>query len=113
MVEASRKYDVLVQVGHNNRSTKTVREAIKFLHDGGIGEVYMARGLCFKARDSYGLQKIQHLLHPSIMKGGWDLLSGVLITQNGAITAGTGIGIQETEIQVTRVRTSSILPAGD
>ncbi len=57
MVEASRKYEVLVQVGHNNRSTKTVRDAIKFLHDGGIGEVYMARGLCFKARDSYGYAK--------------------------------------------------------
>jgi len=57
MVEASRKYNVLVQVGHNNRSTPGVREAIKFLHDGGIGDIYMARGLCFKGRDSYGFAK--------------------------------------------------------
>ena len=57
MVEASRKYDVLVQVGHNSRSSKNVTEAIKFLHDGGIGEIYMARGLCFKPRDSYGYAK--------------------------------------------------------
>src|SRR5690554_2980745 len=41
MVEAARKYNVRVQVGLNNRSSKNVREAIQFLHDGGIGEVYM------------------------------------------------------------------------
>ena len=54
MVEAARKYQVRVQVGLNNRSAQNVREAIKFMHDGGIGEVYMARALCYKPRDSYG-----------------------------------------------------------
>src|ERR1035437_7049161 len=54
MVEAARKYDKRVQCGLNNRSSKNVREAIQFIHDGGIGEVFMARALCFKARDSYG-----------------------------------------------------------
>lgn len=54
MVEAARKYDLRVQVGLNNRSYSNVIEAIKFLHDGGIGDVYMARALCFKGRDSYG-----------------------------------------------------------
>ena len=57
MIEAARKYDVRVQVGLNNRSSANVCEAIKFLHDGGIGEVFMARALCFKARDSYGMAK--------------------------------------------------------
>jgi len=57
MIDAARKYDVRVQVGLNNRSYSNVREAIKFLHDGGIGEVYMARALCFKGRDSYGWAK--------------------------------------------------------
>jgi predicted dehydrogenase len=57
MVEASRKYNVLVQVGHNSRSAPGVREAVKFLHEGGIGEIYLARGLCFKGRDSYGYAK--------------------------------------------------------
>jgi predicted dehydrogenase len=55
MVEAARKYDRRVQVGHNNRSNSGVMEAIKFIHDGGIGDVYMARALCLKARDSYGM----------------------------------------------------------
>jgi len=57
MIEAARKYNVFVQVGKNNRSSPNVREAIKFIHDGGIGEVFMARGLCYKARDSYGIAK--------------------------------------------------------
>src|SRR5688500_6533673 len=39
MIEAARKYDVRVQVGLNNRSSANVIEAIKFLHEGGIGEV--------------------------------------------------------------------------
>jgi predicted dehydrogenase len=57
MIEAARKYKVFVQVGKNNRSNPNVREAIKFIHDGGIGEIFMARGLCYKARDSYGMSK--------------------------------------------------------
>lgn len=57
MIEASKKYNVRVQVGFQNRSGKNMIEAIKFLHDGGIGEVFMARGLCFKPRESYGMAK--------------------------------------------------------
>lgn len=55
MIEASRKYNRRVQVGFQNRSIPNVMEAIKFLHDGGIGKVYMARGLCIKPRDSFGI----------------------------------------------------------
>lgn len=57
MIEASRKYNRLVQVGFQNRSFNNVREAIKFLHDGGIGEVYAARGLCIKPRDPFGVAR--------------------------------------------------------
>lgn len=55
MVEAARKYDRRVQVGFQNRSITNVMEAMKFLHEGGIGEVYMARGLCYKPRNSFGI----------------------------------------------------------
>ena len=37
-----------------NRSRPAVRQAIKFIHEGGIGKVYMARGLCFKSRPAIG-----------------------------------------------------------
>jgi predicted dehydrogenase len=57
MIEASRKYNVRVQVGFQSRSGNNMQEALKFLREGGIGEVYMARGLCYKLRDSYGTAK--------------------------------------------------------
>ena len=55
MIEAARKYNVRVQVGFQNRSIANVIEAMKFLHKGGIGDVYMAKGLCYKPRDSFGI----------------------------------------------------------
>lgn len=57
MIEASRKYNRRIQVGFQNRSIPNVMEAMKFLHDGGIGDVHMARGLCIKPRDSFGIAK--------------------------------------------------------
>jgi predicted dehydrogenase len=54
MVDAARRYNRIVSTGMQNRSIKGVIEAIKFLHDGGIGDVYMAKGLCFKPRDTIG-----------------------------------------------------------
>jgi len=57
MIEAARKYNRRVQVGFQNRSIANVMEAMKFLHEGNIGVVYMARGLCIKPRDSFGIAK--------------------------------------------------------
>jgi Oxidoreductase family, NAD-binding Rossmann fold len=54
MVEAQKKYKKLVQVGTMNRSRPPVIAAIKFMQDGGLGKLYMARGLCFKPRPSIG-----------------------------------------------------------
>jgi len=54
MVEAAARYNRIVQVGTMNRSRPAVRDAIKFIHDGGLGKVYMARGLCFKPRPNIG-----------------------------------------------------------
>ncbi len=54
MVEAARKYKRLVQIGFQNRSRPNTNAAIKFIHDGKLGKIYMARGLCFKPRDSFG-----------------------------------------------------------
>jgi predicted dehydrogenase len=54
MVAAARKYNRLVSAGFHNRSIDSVRRAIQFLHSGKLGKLYLARGLCFKARDSIG-----------------------------------------------------------
>jgi predicted dehydrogenase len=54
MIEAASHYGRLVQVGTMNRSRPAVLDAIAFIHGGGIGKVYMARGLCFKPRPAIG-----------------------------------------------------------
>jgi predicted dehydrogenase len=54
MVDAAAKYKKIVQVGTMNRSRPAVRDAIKLIHDGGLGKVYMARGLCYKPRPAIG-----------------------------------------------------------
>ncbi len=56
MVEAARKYGRVVQTGSQCRSHKGIRDAVDFLRSGGIGRVYMAKGLCYKRRDSIGHQ---------------------------------------------------------
>ncbi len=55
MIDAARKYDRLVQVGFQNRSIQNVRNAMRFLHGGGIGEVYMAKGMCYKPRNAFAV----------------------------------------------------------
>ncbi|MCW5967674.1 MAG: Gfo/Idh/MocA family oxidoreductase [Blastocatellales bacterium] len=54
LVAAARKYDRIVQHGTNSRSSAALREAMQLLREGVIGDIYMARGLCFKWRDTIG-----------------------------------------------------------
>lgn len=54
LVAAARKYNRIVQHGTNSRSGVALREAMQKLKEGVIGEVYMARGLCYKWRDTIG-----------------------------------------------------------
>ncbi len=54
MVEAARKYNRVVQTGTQCRSHKGIQDAMAFLHSGGIGKIYLARGLCYKPRGSIG-----------------------------------------------------------
>jgi predicted dehydrogenase len=54
MVEAARKYNRMVQVGSQSRSIAHKIRAVQLLHDGVIGKLYMAKGLCYKRRKSIG-----------------------------------------------------------
>lgn len=58
MVDAARKYNRIVQIGQQSRSLPFKIEAIQALREGVIGEVYMAKGLCFKRRKSIGSMQI-------------------------------------------------------
>jgi len=59
MIEAARKYGRMVQVGSQSRSHPHKIEAIRLLHEGVIGRVYLAKGLCYKRRRSIGRTPIE------------------------------------------------------
>ncbi|MCA9412658.1 MAG: Gfo/Idh/MocA family oxidoreductase [Candidatus Omnitrophica bacterium] len=54
LVEAAKKYNRVVQHGTQIRSSPGSQEAIQKLKEGVIGDVYMAKGLCYKTRNSIG-----------------------------------------------------------
>lgn len=54
VVEAAAKYNKVVQHGTQLRSNPGFQEGIKLLKEGIIGEVYMARCVCYKWRPSIG-----------------------------------------------------------
>ncbi|HWC60582.1 MAG TPA: Gfo/Idh/MocA family oxidoreductase [Verrucomicrobiae bacterium] len=54
MVEAARKYNRMMQVGAQCRSSVGLQEAIAWLHEGHLGKIIRARGLCYKRRESIG-----------------------------------------------------------
>lgn len=54
IVEAARKYNRICQTGTQCRSMPATIAAMKYIHDGQIGEMKLARGLCYKPRGSIG-----------------------------------------------------------
>jgi len=54
LVEAASKYDVIVQDGAEQRSNPCANSMADYLQSGKLGEVYMAKGLCYKWRDTIG-----------------------------------------------------------
>ncbi len=53
-VEIARQLGRICQSGTQIRSAAGIRQAIQYLHEGKLGKVYLARGLCYKRRDSIG-----------------------------------------------------------
>lgn len=66
MIEAARKYQRMVQAGTQSRSTAHKIAAMKMLHEGAIGKIYMAKGLCYKRRDSIGRKPDQATPPPGV-----------------------------------------------
>lgn len=54
LVEAAEKYKLIVQDGAEQRSNPCAQSMAAYLHGGKLGEVYMAKGLCYKWRDTIG-----------------------------------------------------------
>jgi predicted dehydrogenase len=72
MVEAARKYNRMVQVGSQSRTIAHKRRAMQLLHEGILGRLYMARGLCYRLRQSIGI-KADAPVPPGL---DWDLFLG-------------------------------------
>jgi predicted dehydrogenase len=72
MVQAARKFNRVVQVGTQSRSSPVVHEAVKLIREGVIGEVNMAKGFVYRYRDNIG-----HKENSPIPEGvNWDLFLG-------------------------------------
>ena len=54
LIKAANKYNVVVQDGAEQRSNPCAQSAAEFLHSGKLGEVYMAKGICYKWRNTIG-----------------------------------------------------------
>lgn len=54
LVNASRKYDKIVQCGTQSRSSLCIQEAVKYVRDGHLGKIQFVMGTCFKPRKSIG-----------------------------------------------------------
>jgi len=54
LVRAVKKYNRICQHGSQSRSNPGMIEAIHHVQDGTIGDVYLARALCYKWRDTIG-----------------------------------------------------------
>jgi predicted dehydrogenase len=54
LAAAAKKAKVIVQDGAEQRSNPCAQTMAKFLDEGGLGEVYLAKGLCYKWRKPIG-----------------------------------------------------------
>jgi predicted dehydrogenase len=58
IVAAAKKYSRMVQQGSQQRSGPG-RQVVQHIREGLLGDVYMARGLCFKFRDTIGRKPVE------------------------------------------------------
>ena len=66
MVETARKYNRICQAGTQCRSMSGTIDAIEYVQSGKIGEVKLARGLCYKPRGSIGPKRRVSRFRPSV-----------------------------------------------
>jgi predicted dehydrogenase len=59
LVAAADRYNRIMQMGMQSRSSPAVHEAVQHMRSGLIGDLYMARALCYKWRDTIGRQPRQ------------------------------------------------------
>ena len=117
IVEAARKHGRICQTGTQCRSMQGSIDAIEFVQAGKIGEVKLARGLCYKRRDGdQGIVPSVKQMDPSqtvstTTSGAAPPPSG-RTTKTWSTTTGTGSGTTATATWATRAFTRWTSPAG-
>ena len=99
--------------GTQCRSHKGIQDAMAFLHSGKLGQVYMAKGLCYKPRGSIGHKPDEPVpagprLRPLARPGA----EAAVQPATGSTTTGTGSGTSATATSATRASTRWTWPAG-
>jgi hypothetical protein len=108
MVEAARRYNRIVQTGTQSRSSRQgIAAAVQWVRAGHLGKIRVARGLCYKRRDSIGKVDGPQPIPPEV---DYDLWCGPApkdpLMRNGAsTTTGTGSGPPATATSATRAFT--------
>jgi predicted dehydrogenase len=72
MAQVARDTKRMVQIGSQHRSTPFKMKAMQALQEGAIGKIYLAKGLCFKRRQSIGHKPDS----PTPAGVNWDLFLG-------------------------------------
>jgi predicted dehydrogenase len=72
MLQVAGETKRMVQIGSQHRSTPFKMKSFQALHDGLIGKIYLAKGLCFKRRASIGVRPDE----PTPPGLNWDLFLG-------------------------------------
>src|SRR5436309_1187316 len=55
MIQAARRYNRVVAVGTQRRSSVVLGKAVQFLRDGGLGKVYAGKAVIYRPRDPIGV----------------------------------------------------------
>ena len=101
-MDAANRYKRIVQHGTQIRSVPAIREGIRKVREGYLGDVYMARGICFKWRDTIGRRR--EGAGPAGVD--YDLWTGPAPCGHSLAiaftTTGTGSGTTATAISATR-----------
>ncbi|MBM3798348.1 MAG: Gfo/Idh/MocA family oxidoreductase, partial [Acidobacteria bacterium] len=102
MVAAARKYKRMVQVGSQSRTIAHKARAMQLLREGIIGQVYHARGLCYRRRFSIG-HTPEEACRPGSIGTVFSVPRSIARFPRTALpTTGIGSGTQATATSATR-----------
>ena len=71
IMEAARRNGRICATGIQGRSARSVRDAIEFVHAGGLGKVHCSRGLCYKPRRPIGTVESPRFAPPTVDYDRW------------------------------------------